>query len=96
MCSKQVFEKYYGQQLPAQKTLLKEISYGPEYEGFAELIPQGQTFYEYIISPVRVQTMWAATNRQFGAVFSGQKSAEQASEDLIEEIEKALREATTD
>ena len=96
MCSKQVFEKYYGQQLPAQKTLLKEISYGPEYEGFAELIPQGQTFYEYIISPVRVQTMWAATNRQFGAVFSGQKPAEQASEDLIKEIEKALKEATTD
>jgi len=93
MCSKRVFEKYYRQQLPAQKTLLNQISYGPEYEGFAKLIPQGQTFYEYIISPVRVQTMWALTNRHFGAVFSGQKSAEQASKDLIKDIEKALQEA---
>jgi len=93
MCSKQVFEKYYRQQFSAQKTLLKQISYGPEYKGYVELIPQAQTFYKYIISPVRVQTMWAITNRQFGAVYSGQKSIEQASKDLIKEIGEALKEA---
>jgi len=93
MCSKRVFEKYYTQQLPAQKTLLKQISIKPGFEGFVDSIPQAQTFYEYIISPVRVQTMWALTNREFGAVFSGQKSVEQGSKDLIEGIKEALRKA---
>ena len=52
-----------------------------------------QTFYTYIISPVRVQTMWSFTNREFSAVYSGQKSIEKASKDLIKEIKDALEEA---
>jgi len=93
MCSEYVFETYYRQQFSAQKTLLDKISYGPEYEGYVKLIPQAQTFYTYIISPVRVQTMWAFTNREFAAVYSGQKSIETASEDLVRKIKKALEEA---
>jgi len=93
MCSEYVFETYYRQQFSAQKVLLDKISYGPEYEGYVKLIPQAQTFYTYIISPVRVQTMWAFTNREFAAVYSGQKSIETASEDLVKKIKKALEEA---
>jgi len=93
MCSEHVFETYYRQQFSAQKTLLKKISYGLEYEGYVKLIPQAQTFYTYIISPVRVQTMWSLTNREFSAVYSGQKSIEKASKDLIKEIKDALEEA---
>ena len=93
MCSEYVFETYYRQQFSAQKTLLKKIKYGPEYEGYVKLIPQAQTFYTYIISPVRVQTMWALTNREFAAVYSGQKSIEEASKELISRIRKALEEA---
>lgn len=93
MCSEHVFETYYRQQFSAQKTLLEKITYGPEYEGYVKLIPQAQTFHTYIISPVRVQTMWALTNREFAAVYSGQKSIETASENLIREIKEALEEA---
>ena len=94
MCSEHVFETYYRQQFSAQKTLLEKVSYASEYEGYVKLIPQAQTFYEYIVSPVRVQTMWSLTNREFAAVYSGQKSVERASKDLLEAIEEALEEAT--
>jgi len=96
MCSEHVFETYYRQQFSAQKTLLEKISYGSEYEGYVKLIPQAQTFYTYIISPVRVQTMWALTNREFAAVYSGQKSIETASKDLIRKIKEALEEAISE
>lgn len=93
MVSEHVFKKWYRQQFSAQKTLLNKISYPEEYEGYVKLIPQAQTFYNYIISPVRVQTMWAATNRAFNMVFAKTKTVQEASKSLLTEIRQALKEA---
>ncbi len=91
MASQRVFERYLKEQFPAQKSLLKEITFPAPFRGYQELLPQARTFYDYIVSPAPVGAMWDATNREFGAVYSGQKSAEQAARDLIAQIDGLVK-----
>ena len=91
LTSATTFETY--NQFPAQKTLLGEITPNlPEAEqAYAEQLTYGRTFRDYIVSPANTNSMWAATNREFGAVFSGQKTAEQAAQDMIAELNDLLQ-----
>jgi multiple sugar transport system substrate-binding protein len=92
LASSETFKTY--NQFPAQKALLAEVQARlPEAEkAYAEQLTYGTSFRDYIFSGANVNGMWAATNREFGAVFSGQKTVEQASADLVKAFSTLLAE----
>ncbi|SMR83938.1 multiple sugar transport system substrate-binding protein [Aliiroseovarius halocynthiae] len=86
-----LFEKYYTNQFPAQKTMLSEIEYRPEESGFStQLAENTRTWGAYADSGVGVGPLWNVTSRAFGAALSGQNSPEQAADELIAEINRML------
>ncbi|MCG8479546.1 MAG: sugar ABC transporter substrate-binding protein [Spirochaetales bacterium] len=88
LTSRGVFERY--RHFPAQQTLLSQLEFPPSETGYADQLPHAITFKQYIDSPAPVSAMWDATNREFASVFSGQKTPEQASRDLLATIEVLL------
>jgi multiple sugar transport system substrate-binding protein len=92
LASSETFKTY--NQFPAQKALLAEVEARlPEAEkAYAEQLTYGTSFRDYIFSGANVNGMWAATNREFGAAFSGQKTVEQASTDLVKAFSTLLAE----
>ena len=82
------FETY--NQYPAQKTVLDELDFPEEEQGYVEMLPQAITFERYISSPIPVPTLQETLNRSFGAVYSGQFSPEEASAELISELTDLL------
>jgi multiple sugar transport system substrate-binding protein len=80
LLSAEAFTTY--NQFPAQNSLLKELKFRESEQGWPQQLPHAVTFKQYITSPAKTNSMWEATNREFGAMFSGQKTVEQASQDL--------------
>lgn len=89
LISRNVFERY--EQFPAQETLLGELVFPEGEQGYADQLPHAITFKQYIESPAPVSGLWDATNREFGAVFSGQKSIDRAAADLLAAMERLLQ-----
>ncbi|MDA7984322.1 MAG: extracellular solute-binding protein [Alphaproteobacteria bacterium] len=86
-----LFEKYYTNQFPAQKTLLGEIEYRPEESGFAEqLANHTRTWGAYADSGAGVGQLWNLTSRAVASALSGQTGSEQAARDLLAEVERLL------
>ncbi len=86
-----LFEKYYTNQFPAQKSLLGQIEYRPEESGFAtQLAQHTRTWGAYAESGVGVGPLWNTTSRAFGTALSGQSSPEEAAGALLAEIERML------
>jgi multiple sugar transport system substrate-binding protein len=83
MTSREWYEKYYTTYFPPQKSLLNEMKFDEAMQGYAQQLPHAVTFKTYIVAPPPVSSMWDTTNREFGAVYSGQKTVEQASADLV-------------
>jgi len=77
-------------QYPAQKSLLSKLAFPPSEQGYVEMLPVAQTFERYISSPIPVPSMTALVNREFGAVFSGQREPEDAANAIIEELNQLL------
>lgn len=92
LASAETFKTY--NQFPAQRALLAEVQARlPEAEkAYAEQLTYATSFGDYIFSGANVNGMWAATNREFGAVFSGQKTIEQGSADLVKTMNTLLAE----
>lgn len=88
LASADVFGFY--DQYPAQRSLLDALTFPEGEEGYVEMLPLAITFERYISSPARVSSMWEATNRQFGAVYSGQRSPAEAGDDLVAELAELL------
>ena len=88
MTSQSFYENYYSNQFPPQKSLLANMEFDESMQGYADQLPHAITFSTYILSPAPVSAMWDATNREFGAVYSGQKTPEEASADLLAEMAK--------
>lgn len=89
--SQQIFEKYYTNQYPAQKSLLAQIKYRPEETGFAlELAKHTRTWGAYSDSGAGVGQLWNTTARAFGGVLSGQTPTEQGARDLIDQINRMI------
>ncbi|WEK04505.1 MAG: sugar ABC transporter substrate-binding protein [Candidatus Devosia phytovorans] len=78
------------QQYPAQNSLLEELQFPPTEQGYVEMLPLAQTFERYISSPIPVSTMTALINREFGAVYSGQRSPDEAAQAVIAELQDLL------
>lgn len=86
-----LFENYYTNQFPAQKSLLSQIDYRAEESGFAEqLASHTRTWGAYAQSPAPMGQMWNTTSRAFSTALSGQKSAEQAADELLQELNRML------
>lgn len=79
-------------QYPAQTSLLNELSFPDSEVGFAEMIPKAVTFKRYTDSPIPLPGLAEATTREYAAVFSGQKTPEEAAQDLTNEINALLGE----
>ncbi|MGE4610798.1 MAG: extracellular solute-binding protein [Paracoccaceae bacterium] len=91
LTSAELFEKYYTNQFPAQKSMLAKIEYRDEELGFSEQLANNtRTWGAYAESGVGVGPLWNVTSRAFGSALSGQKSAEQAADELIAEINRML------
>lgn len=91
LASSETFETY--DQYPARQSLLNSEEFPETEQGYVEMLPQAITFEEYISSPVQVMSLQDAVNRQFGSVYSGQKSPEQGAADLVAELEALLAES---
>ncbi|MEM5502955.1 sugar ABC transporter substrate-binding protein [Ahrensia kielensis] len=91
LTSAQLFEKYYTNQFPAQKSLLSEIEYRPEEKGFStQLANYTRTWGPYAESKAQLGQMWNVTSRAFSASLSGQKTSEVSAEELIAEISRMI------
>ncbi len=77
-------------QYPAQKSLLSKLAFPASEQGYVEMLPVAQTFERYISSPIRVSSMTALVNREFGAVFSGQRNSEEAANAIIQQLNELL------
>lgn len=91
LTSAPLFEKYYTNQFPAQKSLLDQIEYRKEETGFStQLAHNTRTWGAYAESGVGVGPLWNLTSRSFGTALSGQTPPEEAAEELIAEINRML------
>lgn len=77
-------------QFPAQPALLQQLTFSEGQRGYVEQLPLTITLNQYVFSPAPVTSMWNATNAEFAAVYSGQKTIEQASADLHAQISQIL------
>ncbi len=86
-----LFENYYVNQFPAQRSLLSQIDYRPEESGFStQLAEHTRTWGAYASSGAGVGQMWNVTARAFGTALSGQSSASDTAADLLEELERMI------
>lgn len=91
LISAPLFEKYYTNQFPAQKSLLSEIKYRPEEIGFSmQLANNTRTWGAYAESKAQLGQMWNTTSRAFSAALSGQKTADVAAEELLAELSRMI------
>lgn len=91
LTSAPLFEKYYTNQFPAQKSLLSEIEYRPEEIGFSmQLANNTRTWGAYAESKAQLGQMWNTTSRAFSAALSGQKTADVAAEELLAELSRMI------
>ncbi len=91
LTSAELFEKYYTNQFPAQKSLLAQIDYRPEESGFADqLANYTRTWGAYAQSNAQMGQLWNTTSRAFSTALSGQKSSEEAAAELLSELERML------
>ena len=86
-----LFEEYYSNQFPAQRTLLDQIEYRPEESGFADqLANYTRTWGAYADSGAGVGQLWNLTARAVATSLSGQSSSVQAAEGLVAEVQRLL------
>lgn len=86
-----LFETYYTNQFPAQRTLLSQIEYRSEELGFADqLANHTRTWGAYAESGAGVGQLWNLTARSVGSALSGQVTSTEAAEQLLVEIERVL------
>jgi multiple sugar transport system substrate-binding protein len=86
-----IFTDFYRNQFPAQRTLLKQVDFGPEMKGFAEQLGYARTWGPYADGPAPIGAMWNATGRAFGAALVGQKSEDAAAAELVESVSKLMQ-----
>ncbi|WP_193337282.1 ABC transporter substrate-binding protein [Devosia beringensis] len=88
LLSPETFKTY--NQYPAQESVLDALDFPENEQGYVDMLPQARTFERYISSPIAVSSMTGLINREFGAVFSGQRSPEEASQIVLDELAALL------
>lgn len=91
LATEPIFTKYYTTQFPAQRSLLKKVDWSPELKGFAEQLGYARTWGPYSDGPASIGSMWNATGRAFSAALSGQRSEQEAAEELLQTVSKLMK-----
>ncbi|HVO91014.1 MAG TPA: sugar ABC transporter substrate-binding protein [Casimicrobiaceae bacterium] len=91
LATEPIFTKYYTTQFPAQRSLLKNVNWSPELKGFAEQLGYARTWGPYSDGPAPIGGMWNATGRAYSAALSGQRSEEDAANDLVQAVTKLMK-----
>lgn len=90
LAEEEIFTDYYTTQFPAQRSLLEEIEFAPEMEGYAEQLMHARSWGAYADGPAPIGAMWNAVGRGFGAALSGQRTTAEAGEEVVETVGKML------
>ena len=85
-----ILTKYYENQFPAQKGLLRSIEFGPALGGFAEQLTLARSWGAYSDGPAQIGRMWNAAGRAFGSAFIGERSYEEAAAELLQSVADQL------
>lgn len=88
LASAETFKTY--NQYPAQKAALAALTFPEAESGYVAMLPQARTFERYISSPIPVSSMTKLINLEFGAVFSGQRTPEEAAKAVVDEMNALL------
>jgi multiple sugar transport system substrate-binding protein len=91
LASEPIFTKYYTTQFPAQRSLLKKVDWSPELKGFAEQLGYARTWGPYSDGPAPIGAMWNVTGRAFSAALSGQRSEQEAAQELMQAVTKLMQ-----
>jgi multiple sugar transport system substrate-binding protein len=91
LATEPIFTQYYTTQFPAQRSLLKNVNWSPELKGFAEQLGLARTWGPYSDGPAPIGAMWNATGRAFSAALSGQRSEQDAAQDLVQAVSKLMQ-----
>lgn len=91
LASEPIFTQYYTTQFPAQRALLKKVNWSPELKGFAEQLGYARTWGPYSDGPAPIGAMWNATGRAFSAALSGQRSEQEAAQELVQTVSKLMQ-----
>ncbi|WP_226783242.1 ABC transporter substrate-binding protein [Oceaniglobus trochenteri] len=86
----EIIAKYYGNQFPAQQTPLAQIDFGATMSGFAEQLAVARTWGAYSDGPAQIGSMWNETGRMFGSAFIGERSYDEAAEELLNTVKDML------
>jgi multiple sugar transport system substrate-binding protein len=78
-------------QYPAATTVLDKVDAPDGEEGFQKQLPHSRSFARYIDGPVPVDTLQKLSCAAFGAVYSGQKTANQSAAELVDSIAAAIK-----
>lgn len=85
------WENYNTTYYPAQQSLLERRPFPPEMQGFQRQFTEGaRSWGPYARGPATIASLWNQTSREFGAAFIGQKSYQDAAEDLLDFVDNQL------
>ncbi len=91
LCSEKVFKEYYTSYYPSQYSLLKVLPFPKEMEGFRAQYSAARSWGPYSSGPVAIGAMWNQTSRSFGSAFIGEKSYDEAGQELYDFIVEQLK-----
>ena len=86
-----IFAEYYPQ-WPAQTSLVERIERDPAHAGYPEQLLKARSWGAYSTGPVDIPTMWNWVGRGAGAVFIGEQTPLEASQEIHANITAALAE----
>ena len=84
------FTKYLTGYTPSQVEAVRQAKVDPGMEGFKEQLLSARSWGPYATGPVEIPFMWNAIARSAGSVFAKQKTAEQAGQDLLAQLNAEL------
>jgi multiple sugar transport system substrate-binding protein len=91
LCSYRVFKDYYKSYYPSQYSLLKKMPFPEEMKGFQQQYTVARSWGPYSTGPAAIGAMWNQTSRSFGSAFIGEKSYEEAAQELYDFIAEQLK-----
>jgi len=67
------------------------VNWSPELKGFADQLGLARTWGPYSDGPAPIGAMWNATGRAFSAALSGQRSEQDAAQELVQAVTKLMQ-----
>lgn len=77
-------------QYPASTSTLEKLDVPKDEQGYVEQLPHSRSFARYIGSAMPIASMQQLVNQQLSAVYSGQKSSEQAAGAILDGLRDGI------